>query len=37
VSPAETRYFAMPGPYEKRARRDVLLAELKRFIADTHQ
>lgn len=30
-----TRYFAMPGPYEKVARRDALLDELKRFIART--
>lgn len=32
---ASTRWFAMPGPYEKRERRDALLDELRRFLADT--
>ena len=31
----ETTWFAMPGPYEERTRRDGLLDELKRFIANT--
>jgi double-stranded uracil-DNA glycosylase len=33
---SDTHYFAMPGPYEKVARRDALLDELTRLVARTH-